>query len=310
MDDSKGKFGFFADARRLRSFLRQSWRSADASMRRGAVVMWCVGLMFTIFGVVGDVLETWWSSMPFLTNLLTSLTAFFFAVPVALLVLHDVSHRMTDRAGRRAAMAVLAQSMYRLEASVSALGPVEHSRHSPTGGPPLTTGSILEAARARFGRLQDLEGGNAEDIREATETLRTAIAQWKLDRLPDQFIEEVGRVDIEIARLRDAVRPRFLQSDLEWPLDRQLHSLAEMANDLIKRPEQWTIESYNEWCDVAERFSQDFDQKSEITLLEINAVFDLLRHVQAMHIRRTTFVQALHDFNLSARTALWELSSL
>ncbi|GAA2692115.1 hypothetical protein [Nonomuraea recticatena] len=299
MTDSKGKTGLLADAARLLRFLGQSWRSADASVRRGAVIMWCVGLLFVVFGVVGDVLRAWWSSMPFLTNLLTSATAFFFAVPFAVLVLQEASHRMADRAGRRAATDLLLESTHQLEKAAATLWPGEHSRHSPTGDRPITTTSVLVEA---YEKVREMGKGD-DDGREVAQILRTAINQWRLDQPPAQFRELAGRVGREVHRLRDVVRPRFLQLDLEWPLDQRLGLLSEAVDAVIRRGD-WYGEGYNSWFEEAESYIQAFAKRPTISRSDAHAVMKLLERVKGVHRDRTMFMVRLSDCALRARETL------
>ncbi|GAA3110506.1 hypothetical protein [Streptosporangium carneum] len=62
-----------------------SIRTTPVEARVVAAAMWLIGIVLTVFGVLGD-LNGSWSDLPFSTNLLSALTGFLFAVPVVLLV--------------------------------------------------------------------------------------------------------------------------------------------------------------------------------------------------------------------------------
>lgn len=249
MNDSKGKTGFFADFARLLRLLAQSWRSAGISTRRISVVMWCVGLVLIVVGVGGD-LRGAWSSVPFVTNLLTSVTAFFFAVPVALLILHDVSHRMTERAERRAAIALFSESVKQLQEFVCRLPPAETPFSPASDDPPLK--KFLDAARFRAAGMPETTGP------EAAQALQEAIDQWRHDPVHVGFAEYVGEVRRELIRLRDVVRPRFVQLDLGWSLDTLLEDLLPLAERMLRRLR------HTDWSNDAEPYIQLLAERTNV----------------------------------------------
>ncbi|MGV9382760.1 hypothetical protein ACWDRB_43570 [Nonomuraea sp. NPDC003707] len=94
-------------------FCGGSWTDASSHLKRGVMLMWAAGIALVVLGVFGDVTKMW-ASFPFLTNLITSITAFFFAVPIALLFLQNVTRRQAERLERATASRMLNDSMSRL----------------------------------------------------------------------------------------------------------------------------------------------------------------------------------------------------
>jgi P2-related tail formation protein len=65
------------------------WKDASRELRRLTAVMWAIGTVLIAVGWWLDV-SGWWEHRPFLTNLASSLTGAFFALPVAVLVIENI----------------------------------------------------------------------------------------------------------------------------------------------------------------------------------------------------------------------------
>lgn len=76
--------------RLLGRFVVKTWRETNSSLRTGAWVLWTAGGVLAVTGVFLDVLG-WWSSLPFLTNLLTTVTGGLFGVPIVVLLIQRLS---------------------------------------------------------------------------------------------------------------------------------------------------------------------------------------------------------------------------
>lgn len=205
-------------------FVRASWRSADSCLRRGAVAMWVLGFVLAAAGYAGD-LTGFWSDKPFTTNLLTSLTAFFFAVPVALLLLQAVNQRQALRAGR-----VEAEAMF--EESLTALREIA----AKVGGRP----GILKEQSIKLGKAwQQLDRQRRRCLQQEPQgRVETGSPSWQeahqvyADALsnPDHLTDELGALQDACSRLLNRVRPRLLQLDLAMPEERAIQQLADACD--------------------------------------------------------------------------------
>ncbi|MFG6197776.1 hypothetical protein [Nonomuraea sp. JJY05] len=217
MGEDKQRRGVLGDINAAVAFLSQSWRSTDRSLRRATLGMWVLGLASTILGFLGDG-TGFWATRPFATNLLTSLTAFFFAVPVALLVLQNVQQRIAGRAERLTAIAVLEDATNEL-ASIFALlhPPISEGRDSDSA--PVS----IEALRGAIAQLTAAVEASA--VPETREVLTDVIDMWKRAPTIQRLAEGIRRSQAIVTRLREVVRPQFLKLGLEWRLDGEIDQL-------------------------------------------------------------------------------------
>jgi hypothetical protein len=178
-----------------------------------------MGLISIGLGLLGD--ETgFWSTRPFATNLLTSLTAFFFAVPVAVLVLQNVYRRLDDRAEYLAATAVLEGATNELASIFAMLQPPISQASVSTSGP-----VPIDALRAAIHRTTAaMEASAVPELREA---LVDVIDLWKRAPAIQHLAEGVRRSQAIVTRLREVARPQFLKLGLEWRLDGDFAQLDE-----------------------------------------------------------------------------------
>lgn len=58
--------------------------------------MWTCGALLVGVGIFGDYYQ-WWSSKPFLTNLVSALTGAFFGIPFVLLVLQRITDHQAEQ---------------------------------------------------------------------------------------------------------------------------------------------------------------------------------------------------------------------
>ncbi|MFD0742960.1 hypothetical protein ACFQ1L_15060 [Phytohabitans flavus] len=93
------------------SWLRRSWSNASPSLRIACVAMWGAGGAATVLGAIGD-FAGWWESMPFLTNVASTVTGALFSVPLALVVFQGFAANETQKRDQRG-VALLAKATVR-----------------------------------------------------------------------------------------------------------------------------------------------------------------------------------------------------
>lgn len=195
-------------------FCGDSWTDAGSHLKRGVMLMWAAGISLVVLGVFGDVTKMW-ASFPFLTNLITSITAFFFAVPIALLFLQNITRRQAERLERATASRMLNDSMSRL-----ALQRVRN------------TSRIWDLARYEDSpavELWDLVVGYHEDL--------------------DHVTSCVNKVRFECEYLGSQVMLEFRRVRILWDLDEDVKTLDEAAKRL--QAAQGVLERLSPICQVA-----------------------------------------------------------
>lgn len=100
--------------------LRAAWNETGSTLRTAWIVLWTLGVMLLIFGVLGDSIG-FWANKPYLTNTFSALTSAAFGVPVALVVLQRVAASEADAAEARAARRMAERVSADLAAAVVAL---------------------------------------------------------------------------------------------------------------------------------------------------------------------------------------------
>jgi hypothetical protein len=84
------------DVLRWPSWAKKAWDSTPPSVRVLSAVMWLLGAGLVVLGWIGDS-RGWWKDRPFLTNLVSSLTAALFGIPFALVILERIANARADR---------------------------------------------------------------------------------------------------------------------------------------------------------------------------------------------------------------------
>ncbi|WP_343951890.1 hypothetical protein [Nonomuraea longicatena] len=216
--------GFLGDLGKLRSRVGRIWRSTSLPVRRGIAFMWAVGLTAGAAGIAGDLTGTW-SALPFLTNLATSITAFFVGAPVALLLLQDVARHIARRTEQDVAITLLRQGARSLGADLEAALVHTQVPYNPSG-PGLP--SQLPETLARAQSLLQSDTSQAD----VDAAVRRMVDQWSQDPVLRAVTGGVAGTRSTCVRLRDVVRLRFLQFDLPWPLEGVLDELIETCEGL------------------------------------------------------------------------------
>ncbi len=209
--------------------LGQAWRSASRRVRWGFITMWAAGAALTGAGVYGD-LDHIWESMPFTTNLASGLAAFLLGAPTAVLVLQGVSRHIASRVEREHLRGLLSRDLEALRIPITELQVAAGIR--PRWGKP----DAVEPRPSTFtlfseiGRLS-ANARSIDDVRLMKE-VRQFVERWNHDRV----IASICRIAPDVHRralgLRDDLRPRFIQADMEWPLETVLPDLIEASRSV------------------------------------------------------------------------------
>ncbi|OXM64979.1 hypothetical protein [Amycolatopsis vastitatis] len=197
-------------------WLRGMWRETPRGLRVLWPALWGAGVLLLGLGWWGDQ-AGFWSSKPFVTNVFSSLTAAFFGIPLALIVL--------QRLGVAQAEAVEARAARRLAATVA--------EDLASAAPRLHPGPLSELRRAEA-ELLKVERAAQEAIRqwdstqdeESLRPLRELLADGTLDgaladfrsaiRPGRQAIPAVAEVSAHWSFLNTTVRSRLLETGGTW----------------------------------------------------------------------------------------------
>jgi hypothetical protein len=217
------------------------WRTVDGGIRKTTVLLWLLGSAMVILGVQGDE-RSWWSERPFLTNLVSSIAGACFGIPIALLVLQNLSSRQarilerhsTNRMGAKAAGRLL-QSLQEIDQFVrrtttdvdELAGLSRQILHSagitlePWGGGDFMLPRSLAWPEDREPSRHDLE------LVSAYLSILQAMASAG-DKADPHWREARKQMLI----LTQHVHARFIASEREWPFDRQDDLLSRLSSDL------------------------------------------------------------------------------
>ncbi|WP_326727763.1 hypothetical protein [Streptomyces phaeochromogenes] len=180
-------------------------------IRRGSLVLLVLGSVLAAVGVVGDALG-WWARQPFFTNLVSSITGFAFAVPVALLILSRVAEAQARDYERRAALAFTQISV---ASFLTSYGKVLQLQDA-------LTDIALNVGRFSF--------GGSQGDREA--------AAGHLQGIPGRHRADLHDLCGGWAVLRESARPRLAQAGVQWLYESEIAAIADSlirANDAMDR---------------------------------------------------------------------------
>lgn len=289
MGRDKQRRGVVGDIKAAVAFLSQSWRSTDRLLRRASLGMWATALIWTALGVLGDA-TGFWSTRPFATNLLTSLTAFFFAVPVALLILQNVQQRIAGRAERLTAIAVLEDATNELTSVFALLHPPVSEGRDSDSAP--VSGEALRGAIAQLTAAVE-----ASAVPETREALTDAIDMWRRAPAIQHLAEGTRRSQAIVTRLREVARPQFLKLGLGWRLDGEIDQLdidvSLDAEDIAEAVTSWPT-----------RVEQRLLMPAGSHHLE---TYSLAREADGLVRQANSMCAHLNQVTISARSALSDL---
>jgi len=84
------------DVFRWPSWAKRAWDDTDPSVRVLSAVMCLLGVGLVVLGLIGDA-HDWWKDQPFLTNVMSSVTAALFGIPFALVILGRIAKARASR---------------------------------------------------------------------------------------------------------------------------------------------------------------------------------------------------------------------
>ena len=84
------------DVRHWPSWTKRAWDNTSPSVRVLSAVMCLLGVGLVVLGWIGDS-RGWWKDRPFLTNLVSSVTAALFGIPFALVILGRIANARARR---------------------------------------------------------------------------------------------------------------------------------------------------------------------------------------------------------------------
>jgi hypothetical protein len=87
--------------RELKDEARVTWKEASPGLRGSAILLWALGTVIGLIGLLGDVLG-WWDGLSFLTNLVSSLTGAMIGIPIAVIILQRITAKHAQRLAQAA----------------------------------------------------------------------------------------------------------------------------------------------------------------------------------------------------------------
>jgi hypothetical protein len=175
--------------RELGAFLRRVTHRVSPAVWLPSILLWGSGSVLIWLGLVGD-RRGWWTDRPFLTNLVSGLTGACFGIPVALLILTELSNRQRQRVEGVNAVA-------RYDQAVDDVGQVVRViERSFCEEPPRA--EMLERWAAKCS--DELAGA----WRDLVETHLARLREWSPTNVPKRV--QVDRAEIEIKQLQTILK--------------------------------------------------------------------------------------------------------
>jgi hypothetical protein len=219
-------------------WLREVWGRASASIRHAIIAFWIAGGILFGLGPIGDIAGIW-SSLPFLTNMITALTSFCFAVPFAVLVLQELARQQANQSERRAALADARALAGRLDTQgrklLSILTPqgdaTELSRQEPVAD---LLNRALALLKAQPG--DGLESQDEKDLAPVLKKLDLEIgSRWKGNFGGImQVREEMEQFHTLCHHLDRGLRGRLLIQGINWPTTALLDRVERASEKLMQ----------------------------------------------------------------------------
>jgi hypothetical protein len=216
-------------------WLGQAWQDTTRVVRVAFFVMWIIGAALLTVGLIGDC-HGFWVNKPFATNVITAFTGALFGIPIALLVLQQITSQQEAQAEARAAR--------RLAARVS--GNLYASALKWIVGEP----ACLTEIKAALLDIQEMTRRlNAIDwtTDEIGKALRHASRLWHENLAPaEQYTQVCAEVVMDCRYLDGDVRSRLLETDGPWidALTRQ--NLQKACGELMPNLGGWWKQVFRE----------------------------------------------------------------
>ncbi|WIM93451.1 hypothetical protein ACTOB_005430 [Actinoplanes oblitus] len=196
------------------------------------------GVLLAGLGVAGDV-AGFWASLPFLTNLVSSLTGALFGIPVGIVVVQRLLQAQTDANDRAAAWRLALRSAHHMRTAAGALtGPAGTgeelarllARCDSAVAEAREWAELAHHARPRPRRLRAsmYQRTYLRQVLELHDAARQALAVYT--RTSHAAATAIERIRSEAGFLHDQVRPMVLRLDGAWlppPQARALEHLDE-----------------------------------------------------------------------------------
>ncbi|MFS1304733.1 hypothetical protein [Streptosporangium longisporum] len=215
-------------------FIRATWRETPNPIQVTTKIMVSFGTLLILFGSLGDVAGTW-DHAPFWTNLLSSLAGFLYAVPLGLIILHQISMDRTAAQQQRSLVALTRQLCDHLLNCCNALR-VQSQNFAKEESPSTLFFKLRGETLDMISRLSEELGNNQvitkHDLLDLVNLGRRCCDAWTWTwALPSEAYSILDKVRRIVIILRDYVEPQTLEtsgpvlidssmlSDLEGTLD-------------------------------------------------------------------------------------------
>ncbi|MBD3135111.1 hypothetical protein [Microbispora bryophytorum] len=234
--------------------------------------------MILVIGLMGDSIGVWESS-PFLTNLLSSLTGFCFAVPVAIIVLHRVSTYQMDHQQWRTLSGLASDLSHRMSALAmglrvnSTLSDHEAASDAFWAAHSETVVAIKDWLDALNVSDQRLTSGLEQVITQGDRCIRAWNACWKspldvggsLVEIRMRWNTLIGDVE---PRLREIGRPLFPTPELHLQMEEALEWVGAGSPsglfDSSVSPLTWIDEARSVLARIREKRSSPFSSSGPL----------------------------------------------
>lgn len=197
----------------MTDLVRRGWRALHPGLRPVVVTLLAAGVALGVLGAVGDA-AGFWSRLPFLTNLASSLTAALFGLPVALVVVQRLLQVQAEANDRAAAWRLATRSAHHLRVAAGALPSLDRltARYDAELAGAAAWADRAFAAKPRPRRLR-------ASMYQRT-YLRHVLAAHRTAGEVADLVAAAGpataRIRTEAAFLSDEVRPMVLRAGGEW----------------------------------------------------------------------------------------------
>jgi hypothetical protein len=101
------------------SLIRQIWSTTTRPLRMVALSIASIGIILLTIGIMGDI-NDWFSSLPFLTNIISGITSACFGIPLALVFLQWLTSLQGEELRKRSIMRLRVKLSREFQASISA----------------------------------------------------------------------------------------------------------------------------------------------------------------------------------------------
>ncbi len=252
-----------------------AWTEASRFLRAASLLSWALGAACLALGWRLDA-SGGWQNFPFLTNMFSALCGALFGIPVALLLLQQLSRYEIDRAERRAAIRLAQRVTQDLIGRLEQIAPVDLWER---------LAAIVPRLRDGVGATETLLGGQSHqwNVSDLSRSLATVTAAWEeaceLWQRQGRSVQSLQQ-ELVILRTRwdlvlSAIGPQMLAWDLPFPSAQRANSIERSLEGLLADFRHWVLESDFEQAlarlrrDVAWLHEHGVDEDDELELMSI-----------------------------------------